>query len=129
MFDDRYVEWDVAVDECEKLGARLPVLDSKETIDIVQKYIETANFTALEQWDRSSRRVWLGLNFNRTEGLLWADGQRIVSYPASSRLFVWEARKILSTVATRADSSKHYGLYGDGDIAKLPGGKFNLILD
>ena len=126
MFDDKYVEWETAVDDCEKLGARLPVLDSKETIDIVQKYLETSNFTVFEQWDRSSRRVWLGLNFDRSSGLHWADGQRIISYPASSRLFVWEARKLLSAEATRADSSRHYGFYIDGDIAKLPGGKSYL---
>ena len=128
MFDDKYVEWETAVDDCEKLGARLPVLDSKETIDIVQKYLETSNFTVFEQWDRSSRRVWLGLNFDRSSGLHWADGQRIVSYPASSRLFVWEARKLLSAEATRADASRHYGFYIDGDIAKLPGGKSYLII-
>ena len=65
----------------------------------------------------------MGLNYDRSSGLHWADGQRISSYPASSRLFVWEARRLLSDEARRADSSKHYGFYIDGDIAKLPGGK------
>ena len=44
----------------------------------------------------SSRRVWLGLNFNPGSGLVWADGARVVAYPASSRLFVWESRRLLS---------------------------------
>ena len=47
----------------------------------------------LQEWDRSSRRVWLGLVLDRASGLVWADGQRVISYPASSRLFVWEARR------------------------------------
>merc|ERR1711978_93458 len=51
-----------------------------------------------------------------------ADGKRIHSYPDSSRLFVWEARKMLSQEARRAGRNRHYGLYIDGDIAKLPGG-------
>jgi hypothetical protein len=46
-----------------------------------------------KQWDRSSRRIWVGLMYDRSSGLMWADGQRIISYPASSRLFVWEARR------------------------------------
>ena len=46
-----------------------------------------------QQWDRSSRRVWLGLVSDRGSGLMWADGQRVLTYPASSRLFVWEARR------------------------------------
>ena len=66
------------------------------------------------------------------------DGQRIVAYPASSRLFVWESRRLLSqevscsqlmcmfysyhVQASYADSARHYGFYIDGDIAKLPGG-------
>ena len=40
------------------------------------------------------------------------------------RLFVWEARRLLSAEASKADASRHYGFYIDGDIAKLPGGKF-----
>jgi hypothetical protein len=45
-----------------------------------------------QQWDRSSRRVWLGLQAEPGSGLVWADGQRVMAYPASSRLFVWESR-------------------------------------
>jgi len=122
MFDDKYVEWDEAHTHCDEMGARLPVLDSKETIDIIKKYLDESNFTVFEQWDRSSRRVWLGLIYDRGSGLYWADGQKIISYPASSRLFVWEARRLLSQEVARADSSRHYGFYIDGDIAKLPGG-------
>lgn len=85
MFDDKYVEFENATKHCEDMGARLPVLDSPETIEIIKKYLETSNFTVFEQWDRSSRRVWLGLNYDRSSGLHWADGRRIVSYPASSR--------------------------------------------
>ena len=29
-------------------------------------------------------------------GLTWADGKRVIEYPASSRLFVWESRRLLS---------------------------------
>ena len=46
----------------------------------------------------------------------------MVAYPDSSRLFVWESRRLLSQEASFADSSRHYGFYIDGDIAKLPGG-------
>lgn len=48
MFDDKYVEWDEALVQCQDLGARLPVLDSKETIEIIQGYLETYNFTVFE---------------------------------------------------------------------------------
>lgn len=122
MFDEEYLEWDEALTKCSELGARLPVLDSVETIGIIKTYLETSNFTVFEQWDRSSRRIWIGLVYDRSTGLMWADGQRIVSYPASSRLFVWEARRLLSQEAGKADNSRHYGFYIDGDIAKLPGG-------
>merc|ERR1712226_1515528 len=94
-------------------------------IDIVKSYLSKADpeeLRALEEWDQSSRRVWLGLNFNPGSGLTWADGQRVVAYPASSRLFVWESRRLLSQEVSSADSSRHYGFYIDGDIAKLPGG-------
>ena len=30
---------------------------------------------------------------------------------------------MLKEEASRADASRHYGFYIDGDIAKLPGGK------
>jgi len=122
MFDDKYVEFDEAVSQCEELGARLPVLDSAETIKIVKKYLEVHNFSVFEQWDRSSRRVWLGLMYDRSTGLLWADGKRVMNYRESALLFVWEARRLLSQEASRADATRHYGFYIDGDIAKLPGG-------
>jgi len=122
MFDEEYLEWDNATRKCQELGARLPVLSDPETIKIVKKYLATADFDVFEQWDRSSRRVWLGLQYNRGSGLTWVDGQRIVAYPTSSRLFVWESRRLLSQEVSYADSSRHYGFYIDGDIAKLPGG-------
>lgn len=122
MFDEEYVEWENATQKCQELGARLPVLSDKQTIKIVKKYLEEAEFEVFEQWDRSSRRVWLGIQYEPGSGLIWADGQRILNYPDSSRLFVWESRKLLSQEVTYADNSRHYGLYIDGDIAKLPGG-------
>ena len=70
----------------------------------------------------SSRRVWLGLQYSPGSGLTWADGARVVAYPDSSRLFVWESRRLLSQEVSSADNSRHYGYYIDGDIAKLPGG-------
>ena len=33
---------------------------------------------------------------------------------------------MLSQEAGRADRNRHYGLYIDGDIAKLPGGRFGI---
>ncbi|XP_059091847.1 uncharacterized protein LOC131887293 isoform X2 [Tigriopus californicus] len=122
MFDDAYVEFDNATDHCNELGARLPVLDSAETIKIIMAYLEESNFTVFEQWDRSSRRIWLGLTLDRGSGLTWVDGARVISYPASSRLFVWESRRMLSQEVSYADNSRHYALYIDGDLAKLPGG-------
>jgi len=122
MFDEEYVEWENATRMCQELGARLPVLSDKETINIVLKYLKEATFEVFEQWDSSSRRVWLGLQYHPGVGLTWVDGQRIVSYPISSRLFVWESKRLLSQEASYADSSRHYGLYIDGDMAKLPGG-------
>jgi len=122
MFDEEYLEWDNATQKCQELGARLPVLSDTETIKIVKKYLDTADFDVFEQWDRSSRRIWLGLQYNPGTGLTWVDGQRIVAYPASSRLFVWESRRLLSQEASYADNARHYGFYIDGDIAKLPGG-------
>jgi len=123
--NESYMEWENATTKCQSLGARLPVLDTKETIDIVKSYLSKADpeeLRALEEWDQSSRRVWLGLNFNPGSGLTWADGQRVIAYPASSRLFVWESRRLLSVEVSYADNSRHYGFYIDGDIAKLPGG-------
>jgi len=122
MFDEEYLEWENATQKCQALGARLPVLSDAATIKIVKKYLDTADFDVFEQWDRSSRRVWLGLKYSSGTGLTWVDGQRIVAYPASSRLFVWESRRLLSQEASYADNARHYGFYIDGDIAKLPGG-------
>jgi len=125
FLNESYMEWENATTKCQSLGARLPVLDTKETIDIVKSYLSKADpeeLRALEEWDQSSRRVWLGLNFNPGSGLTWADGQRVIAYPASSRLFVWESRRLLSVEVSYADNSRHYGFYIDGDIAKLPGG-------
>jgi len=122
MFDEEYLEWDNATKKCQELGARLPVLSDTETIKIVKKYLDHADFDVFEQWDRSSRRVWLGLQYNPSSGLTWVDGQRVLGYPASSRLFVWESRRLLSQEVSYADDTRHYGFYIDGDIAKLPGG-------
>jgi len=122
MFDEEYLEWDNATKKCQELGARLPVLSDVETIKIVKKYLDTADFDVFEQWDRSSRRVWLGLQYHSSSGLTWVDGQRVLGYPASSRLFVWESRRLLSQEVSYADDTRHYGFYIDGDIAKLPGG-------
>ena len=49
MFDDRYVTFDNASQQCQELGARLPVLDTEETIDIVKNYLETYNFTVFNE--------------------------------------------------------------------------------
>ena len=64
-------------------------------LNIIQSNCQNCNSLLFQQWDRSSRRVWLGLQYEQGSGLVWADGQRIVYYPASSRLFVWESRLIL----------------------------------
>merc|ERR1719410_1911019 len=82
MFDEEYMEWDNATKKCQELGARLPVLSDPETIKIVKKYLDTADFDVFEQWDRSSRRVWLGLQYHPGSGLTWVDGQRVLGYPA-----------------------------------------------
>jgi len=125
FLNESYMEFENATNKCQSLGARLPVLDTKETIDIIKKYLAEADsleLTSLEQWGQSSRRVWLGLNYDSASGLTWADGQRVIGYPDSSRLFVWESRRLLSVEVSYADNSRHYALYIDGDIAKLPGG-------
>ena len=36
--------------------------------------------------------------------------------------------RMLSVEASKADASRHYGFYIDGDIAKLPGGMDALLL-
>merc|ERR1719382_2162722 len=122
MFGGEYVEWENATQKCQELGARLPVLSDAETIEIVKNYLNNADFGEVFEKFDSSRRVWLGLNYNPGSGLVWADGARVVAYPESSRLFVWESRRLLSQEVSSADSSRHYGYYIDGDIAKLPGG-------
>ncbi len=48
MFDEEYVEWENATTKCQELGARLPVLSDAETIKIVKKYLETAEFEVFE---------------------------------------------------------------------------------
>ena len=48
MFDEEYVEWENATQKCQELGARLPVLSDKETIKIVKKYLEEAEFEVFE---------------------------------------------------------------------------------
>ena len=75
--NESYTEWDNAKNKCQNLGARLPVLDTKETIDIVQSYIikadpENEEFSALSDSDsdQSSRRVWVGLIFNPGSGIV-----------------------------------------------------------
>ena len=106
--NESYTEWENAETKCQSLGARLPVLDTKETIDIVKSYLHNIG----HEGHQSSRRVWLGLIFNRGSGIVkntfqqcsdpdnpgwtWADGQKVIAYPASSRLFVWESRRLLS---------------------------------
>ena len=48
MFDEEYLEWENATQKCQELGARLPVLSDTETIKIVKKYLETADFDVFE---------------------------------------------------------------------------------
>ena len=48
MFDEEYLEWENATQKCQELGARLPVLSDAETIKIVKKYLETADFDVFE---------------------------------------------------------------------------------
>ena len=43
-----YVDFEFAFNHCENLRARLPVLDSLETIEVVKGYLEIFNFTVLE---------------------------------------------------------------------------------
>ena len=71
FLNETYIEWEDARKKCQSLGARLPVLDTKETIDIVKSYLDNADpeeLKALAEWDQSSRRVWLGLNFSSDHG-------------------------------------------------------------
>ena len=46
--NETYVDFDYAFNHCENLRARLPVLDSLETIEIIKGYLEEFNFTVLE---------------------------------------------------------------------------------
>lgn len=48
MFDDKYVDYDNATEQCRNLGARLPVLDTEETIEIVIDYMKEYNFSVFE---------------------------------------------------------------------------------
>ena len=48
MFDEEYVEWENATQKCQELGARLPVLSDAETIEIVKKYLDEAEFEVFE---------------------------------------------------------------------------------
>ena len=45
MIGGEYVEWENATRQCQELGARLPVLSDKETIEIVKNYLAKANFS------------------------------------------------------------------------------------
>ena len=51
MFDEEYLEWENATQKCQELGARLPVLSDAETIKIVKKYLDTADFDVFEVLD------------------------------------------------------------------------------
>jgi hypothetical protein len=55
MFDEEYVEWENATTKCQELGARLPVLSDVETIKIVKKYLETAEFEVFEVKKKAGR--------------------------------------------------------------------------
>ena len=44
MFGGEYVEWENATKKCQELGARLPVLSDRETIEIVKNYLNNADF-------------------------------------------------------------------------------------
>ena len=48
MFDEEYLEWENATQKCQELGARLPVLSDQDTIKIVKKYLDTADFDVFE---------------------------------------------------------------------------------
>ena len=75
--NESYTEWENAETKCQSLGARLPVLDTKQTIDIVKSYlinVDPEEFSALDEWEgrewEGGGRVWLGLIFNPTVPLL-----------------------------------------------------------
>ena len=58
MFDEEYVEWENATQKCQELGARLPVLSDAETIEIVKKYLDEAEFEVFEV--KASNLFWHG---------------------------------------------------------------------
>ena len=92
-----YVEFDEADKTCKDLGARLPVLDSQDTIDVIRNYMKKKEFPPGD-----IRRVWLGLyrvnvkiNCSR---LVWADKKMAFKYSASSMLSVWESTELDSSI-------------------------------
>ena len=92
-----YVEFDEADKKCKDLGARLPVLDSQDTIDVIRNYMKIKEFPPGD-----IRRVWLGLyrvnvkiNCSR---LVWADKKMAFKYSASSMLSVWESTELDSSI-------------------------------
>ena len=96
LLDRNLTSYRNASKRCDNLGARLPVLDSKETIEIVGEFAAEAEEGPSTMGNY--KRVWVGLEFWRGDGLVWYDGNRVEMHPASARLFVWEARRILSQV-------------------------------
>ena len=92
LLNEPYVEFKEAYKRCKNLGARLPVLDSTKTIEIVKNY--TAKIT---NGDQSTRRIWLGLfrvNIARKNcsRLVWANRKKASKYSASSKLYIWESK-------------------------------------
>ena len=63
-----------------------------------------------------SKEVRIHLNLSE---LLLIDPQKLAKFNLTK--YLWNFR-MLSQEAGRADRNRHYGLYIDGDIAKLPGG-------
>ena len=49
MFVGEHVEWENATKQCQELGARLPVLSDKETIEIVKNYLKNSDFSGVLQ--------------------------------------------------------------------------------
>ena len=60
MFGGEYVEWENATKQCQELGARLPVLSDKETIEIVKNYLKNSDFSGVLQVKiyQSSLRIY-----------------------------------------------------------------------
>ena len=52
---------------------------------------------------------------------------RVLSNSVGSEIFEFHLRQ-LNQEAGRADASRHYGFYIDGDIAKLPGGNISFFV-